>query len=241
MKVFFPLFLLFLAGNCQAAEHAPGLEVKNITEGVYLHTSYKHIEGYGVLDSQGLIITRGTDAYLVDTPWSTQDTEDLLGWLDEHGLDLQASISTHWHDDRTAGIGLLNDRGVATYASTLTNRELQKRGLAKATHTFETTEFDLLENHIEVFYPGPGHSEDNLVVWLPKQKILFGGCLLRSLDWHSPGNLADANLDEWGNSILRLQHNYRDIHMVIPGHGEAGGDDLLRHTLFVVNSALRTR
>ena len=33
---------------------------------------------------------------------------------------------------------------------------------------------------IEAFYPGPGHSPDNIVVWIPEARVLFGGCLVKS-------------------------------------------------------------
>ena len=32
---------------------------------------------------------------------------------------------------------------------------------------------------MEVFYPGPGHAPDNVVVWVGRERLLFGGCLLK--------------------------------------------------------------
>ncbi len=29
---------------------------------------------------------------------------------------------------------------------------------------------------LEVFYPGEGHSKDNITIWIPEYKVLFGGC-----------------------------------------------------------------
>ena len=45
---------------------------------------------------------------------------------------------------------------------------------------------------IEVFFPGAGHTRDNLVVWLPEHRVLFGGCMVKSARGRTPGNLADA-------------------------------------------------
>ena len=33
----------------------------------------------------------------------------------------------------------------------------------------------------EPFYPGPGHTEDNIVVYFRKRNLLFGGCLLKTM------------------------------------------------------------
>lgn len=35
---------------------------------------------------------------------------------------------------------------------------------------------------VETFYSGKGHTEDNIVVWLPQFNILAGGCLVKSAE-----------------------------------------------------------
>ena len=235
------VFLVLLTNCVLASDATPGFKIESLAERVYLHTSYKNIKGYGVLDSNGLIVLDGKDAYLIDTPWSETDTEKLLSWIDENNFSLKASVSTHWHDDRTAGIALLNKKQIPTYASMLTNQSLQTRGKPKAMHTFDATHYSLLPNKIEIFYPGPGHSEDNIVVWLPHQKILFGGCLLRALAWTSPGNLSDANLDEWAHTVNKIKERYKDIDLVVPGHGNVTNAQILDHTINVVEAARKKR
>ncbi len=244
MKKLASLVLLLPVLACShvaASGQVPAFKIESLADDVFLHTSYREIKGYGVLDSNGLIVIDGDAAYLVDTPWSEEDTASLLSWLEQHGYELKASVSTHWHDDRTAGIGLLNFKSIPTYASRLTNRVLQEKGKPLATSTFDSAVFTLLQDKIELYYPGPGHSEDNIVAWLPQQKLLFGGCLLRALGWQSPGNLSDANLDEWGNTINRIKNRYGDIDVVVPGHGEVGNRRILDHTFNIVERALKKR
>lgn len=84
---------------------------------------------------------------------------------------------------------------------------------------------------IEVFYPGEGHSPDNIVVWLPEYKVLFGGCLVKELDSKGLGNTTDANLEQWPISINKVLEKYPDAEVVIPGHGNWGGIELIEHTL----------
>ena len=107
-------------------------------------------------------------------------------------------------------------------------------------HTFKLEEglmFNLGNEVIEVFYPGPGHSVDNVVVYFKKRRILFGGCLVKPLSSRNLGNLADANVDEWPASIKRVQEKYPQCRIVIPGHGDYGDIKLLQHTIDLLVSS----
>ena len=78
----------------------------------------------------------------------------------------------------------------------------------------------------ELFYPGAGHARDNIVVWFPQQKVLFGGCFIKSVTATNLVNIADAVLSEWTPAIKRLQKKYKNIRTVVPGHGTIQGDSL---------------
>ena len=39
---------------------------------------------------------------------------------------------------------------------------------------------------VEVYFPGESHTIDNTVVYLHKQKILFGGCMIKGLEFNNP-------------------------------------------------------
>jgi metallo-beta-lactamase class B len=45
------------------------------------------------------------------------------------------------------------------------------------------------------------------------------------------GNVADANLKEWSKTVQRVKAVYGNALIVIPGHGEKGGTDLLDYTI----------
>ncbi|MCO7546846.1 PST family subclass B1 metallo-beta-lactamase [Pseudomonas nitrititolerans] len=217
-------------GLARASDSLPELRIEKIAEGVYLHTSFQQVEGYGLVDANGLVVLDGQGAYIIDTPWSEHDTAALVAWLQERNYQVKASVSTHFHDDRTAGIAYLNSISVPTYASARTNALLKQNGKALATETFDDAPLWLLEGKVEVFYPGAGHSVDNLVVWLPEQKLLNGGCFVRAAAAGTLGNTADAVVSEWAASAERLQHRYPDAQIVIPGHGVPGDVSLLEHT-----------
>ena len=81
-----------------------------------------------------------------------------------------------------------------------------------------------------MFYPGAGHTQDNIVVWLPKQKILFGGCFVKSIHSKNLGNMEDASVKDWPKSIQKVINKYPNIKIVVPGHGKVGDVNLLKHT-----------
>ena len=46
---------------------------------------------------------------------------------------------------------------------------------------------------LKVFYPGPGHTSDNITVGIDGTDIAFGGCLIKDSKAKSLGNLGDAD------------------------------------------------
>lgn len=227
--------LLFAVTCSGLANESKALEISKVIDGIYQHTSYQHIEGYGQVGSHGLILIEGNNAYLVDTPWTNQDTQALHQWLIDKGLTLVASVSTHAHQDRTGGLGYLNEQGINTLVFDKTQSILRKENKTLAKTSFSSNEYQLLKGRIELFYPGAGHAKDNVVVYFPKEKLLFGGCLVRSGNWKTLGNTADADVDEWAQSITRVQRRYPNIDIVIPGHGKMGDQQLLDHTISLVH------
>lgn len=195
------LFLIFIIviSPCVSAE-IPSLQIEEIEKDVFLHRSYSQVEGWGLVSSNGLVVVNNGKAFIIDTPWSESDTEKLFNWIRSKNYKLLGSISTHSHDDRTAGIKWLNEKSIATYASSLTNEILRKEGKAQAKYSFEGNQFKLVDGLLEVSYPGAGHTIDNVVIWLPRSKILYGGCFIRSLETKGLGYAGEAKIDQWAKS-----------------------------------------
>ncbi len=84
-----------------------------------------------------------------------------------------------------------------------------------------------------LYYPGETHSPDNITVYYPEKKLLFGGCMIKEMSAANLGNTDDANLGKWPASIERLKVKYDEsnVKIVIPGHGKAGDIRLLDKTL----------
>nr|WP_063860591.1 subclass B1 metallo-beta-lactamase IMP-33 [Pseudomonas aeruginosa]AEU17778.1 metallo-beta-lactamase IMP-33 [Pseudomonas aeruginosa] len=227
MKKLFVLCVCFFCSITAAGSSLPDLKIEKLEEGVFVHTSFEEVNGWGVVTKHGLVVLVNTDAYLIDTPFTATDTEKLVNWFVERGYKIKGTISSHFHSDSTGGIEWLNSQSIPTYASELTNELLKKSGKVQAKYSFSEVSYWLVKNKIEVFYPGPGHTQDNLVVWLPESKILFGGCFVKP---HGLGNLGDANLEAWPKSAKILMSKYGKAKLVVSSHSEKGDASLLKRT-----------
>jgi len=208
------------------------LQVTQLRPGVWMHTSWKTYPNGSRYPSNGLIIQEGEDLTLVDTAWGVEATSQLLAWVNETlRCPVTRAVITHSHDDRSAGIPVLVEQGIPVFAESRTvaltvsssdskSISLGPLGIGESAELGQT----------EVFFPGPGHSPDNVVVWIPAQRILFGGCLVKPADATTPGNTNDANLVNWPAAIDRVQERFGEAELVVPGHGAIGGRDLLDHT-----------
>ena len=75
------------------------------------------------------------------------------------------------------------------------------------------------------------YQNTDIVVWLPNQQILHGGCFVKSVAAFGMGNIADANLTEWATSVRRVMNQFGTAKTVVPGHEEWGDTKSLEHTL----------
>lgn len=230
-NLFFTVLLSTWSFSSVFANHEDGkLEIELLSDNVYRHVSYHQVDGYGLVASNGLIVINKKQAFLIDTPWSEKDTAKLFNWVKQKGYQLASSISTHSHADRTAGIEFLNQKAVNTYTSELTYKLLNEQQKTLPNSTFEGDRFSLSKDLIEVSFHGQGHTPDNLVVWLPQSKILFGGCLVRSANSKTLGYIGEASIEQWSSTIASLQSEFIDVKYVVPGHGQYGGWELLENT-----------
>lgn len=231
------LFVMSLFSVSVFAEQK-ALTIIPLNNSVYQHISYQEVGKWGLVAATGLIVMDGKDAYLLDTPWSDQDTQALLDWIVAKGYRLKGAVVTHFHKDASGGLGLLNDKKIPTYAFHKTNQLLRDNKSATASNIFSDKRMTLVKDKVELFYPGPGHSSDNIVVWLKPQGILFGGCFVKGLYSKGLGNLEDANVTAWLGSITNTINTFPEVKTVVPGHGKIGDASLLTHTARLIENHL---
>ncbi len=232
-RVFIALLLTSAFTAACFADDSTAVELARISESVWVHTSYVTINGFRTA-SNGLVI-RGPDGEaLVDTCWNDGQTRALLDRMKvEFKKPVLLAVITHAHDDRIGGIRALLGAGVKVVSTPLTSKKAQAAGYPPPLPELDPriTQLRVGGFSMEVFFPGPAHTADNVTVWVPEDKVLFGGCLVKSLGSLNLGNTAEADLKAWPGSIRALIGKYPGARIVVPGHGPWGGAELLTHTL----------
>ena len=176
------------------------------------------------------------------------------------------AIVTGYHQDNLGGDELLISEGIPVYGADLTKKlvleqgdELkefiiesvknddkpkyleayQKLNLTPPDKTFpiqEGLQLKIENETFEVYFPGESHTIDNTVVYLHRNKILFGGCMFKGLMYNSPGLTKYASMQAWPKSVEKVIERFPDCKIVVPGHGDYGGPDLLSHMQKVLNN-----
>ena len=243
----FNVMMLLLLSNSSIADNLKNkeLEITKLEEGVWLHTSYYTYPNGLVFPSNGLIIKNGQELTLIDTAWGELQTVELLNIIQSIiKLPVTKAIVTHAHSDRAAGVDVLESAGIEVFAHPLTKRLTIEQGAPVPNNILQG--IDVPDSSInfgsfEVIFPGVAHSLDNLMIWLPKQHILFGGCAVRSLDSKSAGNTAHGDIQSWFKVIQQAKKQYGHAKIVVPGHGKTGGVELLNHTEVLVMDAINSK
>ena len=229
-------------GDGQPTETAAKVDIVPLAENVWLHTSRRRLAKFGLVPSNGLVVRSGSTVYLIDTAWTDAGTRQILHWVKSQlGAAVSVAVVTHAHMDKMGGMAALHEQGVVTHAHPLTNRDAPGRNLIPANQVLQldgdVAKFD--NGAIEVFYPGPGHTVDNIVVYLKHSDVLFGGCLIRARQTNSIGNTADADTAHWPHAVERVKARYPQARIVVPSHGVPGDAELLSHTIALANDYLR--
>ncbi len=212
------------------------IQLIHLQDSIFVHITWHHLDNFGRFSSNGLIVIKNGQALMIDTPMDNDKTERLTKYLkDSMSVDLVKLIIGHFHDDCLGGLGYLQSIGIESMANSMTISKCKEIGLPIPLMPFtDSLTFDFNGEQIDCRYFGAGHSFDNITVWIPSKKILFGGCLIKSMDSKELGNLSDAIVADWDLTVKKVINQYHDTKIVIPGHGDFGGAELLTHTIELV-------
>lgn len=203
-----------------------------LSEHVYVHVTAAQIPPYGTVWSNGMLLADGGEALLFDTPMDDAQTDTLVRWIaDSLHLRLVGFVPNHWHGDCMGGLGRLQRDGVPSYAHRLTIEAARREGKPVPERAFgDSLELGVGAMRAVCYYLGGGHTLDNIVVWVPAEKTLFAGCMVKEMAAREPGNLSDAVVEAWPGTLGRVLERFDDARTVIPGHGAVGGLELVEHT-----------
>jgi len=218
-------------------------KVEALSENLFVHVSYLATESWGNVPCNGMIFRDGKEAIVFDTPTSDSASYALLNWIEkELKCEVKAVVVNHFHVDCLGGLEAFHESGIKSYASKATIDLAKAKGQynppqigfdeparpnsqAGGSQSIKIGTKEVINQHF-----GAGHTSDNIVSYVPSEKALFGGCMIKSMG-AGKGNLADANVAQWPKSVENVKRQFPDLKWVVPGHGKVGGTELLNYTI----------
>lgn len=180
-----------------------------------------------------MVYFNGDEAIVFDTPTDDQSSVELINWIQkEQGKAIKAIVVTHSHNDCLGGLSPFHVIGIKSYASTKTVELAKSNNIEVLPEiSFEDAmKFQVGNESVYATFYGAGHTADNIVGYIPNEKTLFGGCLIKTMN-ASKGFLGDADIASWSNTVEAIKNDLPDLKVVIPGHGRHGGKELLDYTI----------
>lgn len=211
---------------------ADDLAVVPLADDTWLHITQLRVSDGNVYPCNGMIYIADGEALILDGPLNDSLAALLIEYV-ERELDatVVGLVVDHFHEDGAGGIDEFHRRGIATYSSAQTCRESTVRGEPCATIRFDDTlSIAVGDERVICGYHGRSHAPDNIVTYIPDRTLLFGGCMIKEIG-AGRGNLTDADTAAWPETLRRVRAAYPDATIVVPGHGAAGGRELLDYTI----------
>lgn len=141
-----------------------------------------------------------------------------------------AVLATHWHYDHF--FGLAGFDGVPSYAHESVSTQLSRpeaiaaatelgiavEDLAQAEVQFSLAKvIDVGNRRVEALHFGPGHTDGDLVVFVPDAQVIFAGDLLESAG--APDFGTDCRLKDWPSALDGILGLVAEETVIVPGHG----------------------
>jgi len=226
--VFFVMASIVVSG--QQANRT--LIITQLTGDFYVYTTFNEYKGSRI-PANGTYLVTNAGVVLFDTPWDTTQFQPLLDSIRiKHHQRVVLCLATHFHEDRTGGLDYYRRQNIKTYTTRQTDNLSKASGKPRAEFLISRdTTFTIGQYSFQTYYPGHGHTPDNIVIWFEKQKILHGGCLIKSTEDHDLGNLGDADVTKYATTVKNVMAKCRNPKFVVPGHSGWSSVESLSHTL----------
>lgn len=207
------------------------IQIDSIAPNVWIHISYLDTKDFGRVSCNGLIFKDQEEAVVIDTPVDDSSSYELMQWIkNQLHAEIIAVIPTHFHEDCLGGLNAFHQREILSFAniSTLDSAKNRNTNIPRVGFLQEL-QIQVGNEEVICSFVGAGHTSDNIVVYIPSQKVLFGGCLVKEIGANK-GNLADADTKAWPISIQNLKEKFPEAKIIVPGHGVFGDRTLLDYT-----------
>lgn len=229
------ILMVFVLSGCKSNNHTYDnyeselLKIERVNENVFKHISYLDTKSYGKYPCNGMVYFNGNEAIIFDTPTNNKATTELINWIGKK--DIKAVVVTHFHVDCLGGLQKFHSNKIKSYATNKTIELAKEDNQTLPQNSFDQRlEFTIGNEIVIAEFFGQGHTKDNIIGYVPSEKTMFGGCLIKKLNAEK-GNLTDANIADWPKTVEKIKRELPGIEIIIPGHGKSGGVELLDYTI----------
>ncbi len=233
------LALLIICNSCASKKQkvysyeSENLKIKQLSDNVFMHISYLKTDDFGKVACNGMVYINKNEAIVFDTPTDNKASKELITWITANQeKEIKAVVVTHYHTDCLGGLQEFHEIGATSYATKQTIALAKENKVETLPEQVFDDKLSLKIGRQPVYaqYFGAGHTPDNIVGYIPEEKTLFGGCLIKAVK-ASKGYLGDANVTVWPKTVAEIKSSFPDLETVIPGHGKSGGTELLDYTI----------
>ncbi len=231
LLLFIPFLFSCYPSKNLVSNHKDLLVFEPIKKNIYTHISYLQTETWGKVACNGMVYIHKNKAYVFDTPTDKKGSELLLKILEDHKINVEGVVINHFHKDCLGGLEVFHQKGIKSFASIKTIEAAKKDSVEIPQIGFDSIlKIKIGKREMVNAYIGEAHTKDNIVSYLPKEKVLFGGCMVKEVT-ADKGFLGDANQKTWSNTVRNIKTTFPEIKHVVPGHGKVGGTELLDYTI----------
>ena len=228
-------FFLIILSNAFGQTKNSLLQISHLTGDFYVYKTFHKYQD-SLISANAMYLVTNNGVVLFDAPWNKNQYQSLLDSIKvKHHKDVIMYFATHSHEDRAGGLDFYRQKGIKTYTIKGTDEILEKNKEPRAEFIISNdTVFKIGQHNFHVYYPGKGHAPDNIVVWFDNEKVLYGGCFVKSTSAKDLGYLGDADVKEWEKSIKKVKAKFKNPLYIIPGHEDWVDTESLNHTLKMV-------
>jgi metallo-beta-lactamase class B len=218
--------LFALCSGAAAAEHQQ-ITLSHVRGNVYVVE-----DDYYLSKENSAVYIGNTFVTVIGATW-TPDTARLLASevAKITQKPIKEVIDTNYNLDRAGGNAYFKSIGAKIISTAMTHDLLQRdwdamvREARKSYSAYpsspvtppDTTfpgDFALQGGRVKGIYLGPSHAPDDIFVYFPEEKVLYGGCILKE----QLGNLELANLVEYPKTLRKLKQLDLGYSTIIAGH-----------------------
>lgn len=207
------------------------LTIQPLTPHTYQHISWLQTESFGRVPCNGMVVADSGEAVVFDTPVDNASSEELIAWV-ENTLKcrIKAIIPGHFHDDCVGGLLVFHQKNIPSYANKATVALIDEKEKTPVHEFSDSIQIAVGHYMVSAAFFGEGHTRDNVVGYFPAEQVMFGGCLIKEMN-AGKGYLGDANEAAWSDTVRKVRAAYPGVKVVVPGHGDSGGRELLDFTI----------